>query len=141
MAATVWTLSTISFNSGADGNGVLWWADVPMGWSTPSSTGRPIERVTAAGSLIVGARPSHRALLVSKATVLAPSRSARWVAQNALEAVVEGLITTAASLSVVEPTATKSLSVRYLSGFLLRVRSDVSFEFDLPLVAPSPTKT
>lgn len=140
MAATVWSLGTISFNSGADGSGVEWWADVPMGWSTPTSTARAIDRVTAVGSVIVGARAGHRALLVSNAHVVAPSRTARWAAQNALEAVVEGLITTAASLSVVEPAGTKSLQVRYLSGFVLRVRSAVAFEFDLPLVAPSPTK-
>lgn len=141
MAATVWTLSTLSFNSGADGSGVEWWADVPMGWSVPTSTGRAMDRVTADGAVILGARKAQRALLVTKATVLAPSHTARWAAQNALETVVEGLIATSATLSVVEPTATKSLSVRYLSGFVLRVRSDVSFEFDLPLVALSPTKT
>lgn len=141
MAATVWSLSTISFNSGADGSGVEWWAEVPMGWSTPTSTARALDRVTAAGSVIVGARVGHRSLLVSNAHVVAPSKTARWAAQNALEATVEGLIATAAALSVVEPTATKTLQVRYLSGFIVRVRSAVAFEFDLPLVAPSPTKT
>lgn len=141
MGATVWTLGSLSFNSGADTDGVSWWADVPMGWTTPVSTGRTIDRVTAAGSLIVGARLSHRALLVSRAKVIAPTHAKRWAAENALSAIVEGLVTTPATLAVVEPTATKSLSVRYLSGFAVRTRSDGWFEFDLPLVALSPTKT
>jgi hypothetical protein len=141
MAATNWSLATISFNSGADGSGVEWWADVPMGWSTLTSTARVLDRGTADGSVIVGARVAHRSLLVSNAHVVAPSQAARWAAQNSLEALVEGLVTTGDDLSVVEPGGTKTLEVRYLSGFIVRVRSAVAFEFDLPLVAPSPTKT
>ena len=139
--ATTWTLDTISFNSGADVNGVQWWADPPTGWNTLTSTGQVIDRVTANGSIIAGARLAHRSLLVKRAEVLAPSSSTRWAAQTALEALVETMITTAVTLTVAEPAGNKSLSVRYVNGFDVRILTAASFEFTLPLLALSPTKT
>lgn len=139
MAATVWSLGSISFNSGPDGNGVLWSADVPTGWHTPRSAGRVVNRAGVNGGLIFGARKAPRTLQIT-AKVYAPTHAAAETARNALEALVDGLITTAATLQVNEISGNKSLSVRYIDGLNVTVRSRVMFTFQLPLVALNPTK-
>lgn len=141
MGATIWTLDTLSFNAGPDGNGVEWWATVPSGWNSPTSTGRVIDRGTADGSIIAGARLAHRSLLVSKAQVFAPSQAERWAAQNLLEATVEAMVTAAAELVVAEPDGDAAVDVRYLDGLAVRIKTADWFEFDLPLVALAPAKT
>lgn len=140
MAATVWTLDTLSFNSGPDGGGVEWWADVPTGWHTPRSTGRVVVGVGLTGALVLWARDAPRTLQAT-AYVLAPSYSARWAAQNALEAIVEAMITVPATLQVDELVGSKSVEVRYIDGMAVTVRSAVSFTFLLPVVALDPAKT
>lgn len=139
MAATVWTLGAISFNSGADADGVYWWADIPTGWHTPRSPAKVVNRAGVNGGLIFGARKAPRTLQIT-AEVIAPDQTDATEARNALETLVDGLITTAADLTVVELGGAKKLSVRYLDGLNVTVRTAVSFSFQLPLVALSPTK-
>ncbi|HVM07191.1 MAG TPA: hypothetical protein VM345_01910 [Acidimicrobiales bacterium] len=141
MSATVFSLGSIEINSGEDVNGVEWWGVFPQGWNSPRSAGRVVDRGTAPGSVIVGARQSHRSLLLSKIQVFAPDEEGRWAAQALLEATCEAMITTPATLTVSEPDGDVSMDVRYVEGLAIRVRSGAWFEFDLPLVALSPMKS
>lgn len=139
MAATIWTLGALSFNSGADADGVIWVADVPTGWHSPRSAGRVVNRAGLNGGLIFGARKAPRTLQIT-AKVLAPDQTDATEARNALETLVDGLITTSADLTVAEIGGSKKLAVRYVDGLQVTVRSAVFFTFQLPLVALSPTK-
>lgn len=139
MAATVWTLGSLSFNSGPDADGVEWWANVPTGWHTPRSAGRVLNRAGLDGGLIFGARKAPRTLQIT-ATVLAPAATDATEARNALETLVDGLVDTAADLTVNEIGGAKKLAVRYVDGLNVTVRSAVMFTFQLPVIALSPAK-
>lgn len=138
--ATLWTLESFSFNDGPDGEGVSWWADVPRGWNAPTAATQLVDRQTASGALLVGARQAARTLQIT-AQVIAPDNSAMWAAVNNLETFVEGLIFTAATITVQEPQGDVAMGVRYREGFVPRIDSPRSFSFVLPLVAIDPTKT
>lgn len=137
--ATTWTLGSISFNSGPDGDGVEWWADVPTGWHTPRSAGRVVNRAGVHGGLIFGARKAPRTMQIT-ATVIAPDATDATEARNALEALAESMIASAEILQVNEPGGSKKLDVRYVDGLNITVRSAVMFTFQMPVVALSPTK-
>lgn len=136
--ATEWSLGAITFNDGGTG-GVEWWADVPTGWHTPRSAGRVVNRAGVNGGLIFGARLAARTLQTT-GTVIASSHAAAESARNQLEAAVEAMIATAATLVVEEIGGHKSLQVRYVDGLVITVRSQVMFTFQLPLVALNPAK-
>lgn len=140
MAATVITVGGLTFNNGPDGSGVIWAADIPSGWDGTDTQTRVLDKVTAAGGVIVGARLGARSLVLN-GTVLAPSRTLMWAARNTLEAAAVALLTTAGNLVVQEPGGNKTLSVRYVGRLKIDQRTANWFRFQLPLTAPNPTKT
>lgn len=140
MSAVAFSVAGISFNAAPDGDGIVWSADIPDGWDGAPSAVQIIDKVGADGGIAVGARLSSRPVTIN-GTCTAPTQTAMWKARNQLEAAANSLAAAAGTLAVVEPTATKNLSVRYAGRLKIEPRSATHFRFQLPLVAANPAKT
>lgn len=137
------TLGAITFraaSAAADGDGDRFTIRDISGWTTPPVELVAVEKPLTAGALIARSRYTARTVVLVGHGI-ASNADGIWRVRNKLATAAGTVITTSATLSVVEPTATYTLSVRLADQ--VRVRTTASprvIEFEIALYAANPTK-
>lgn len=133
-------LGTLSFNTGtADANGTFWYATEMDGWDSEDVRIQTFEPDLQQGVVITTLLKAPRALTITGVSK-SPSENAFWTAYNGLDSVLP-ISMTSVAFKVYESTGTKQVMVHRAGRIRKRFVGVGAFEFEIPMIAPSPDKT
>lgn len=138
MAITV-VLGSITFGGAADSDGDRFTLRELAGWTTPPVDLVLVDKPAADGAVIAYGRYKARTVVISGHAVAA-TRDASWRVRSKL-ATAANLVSASGTLTVNEPTAVYTLSVRLAEAIRDRQVGLRVVEFEITLVAANPTKT
>ena len=122
----------------ADTNGAYWYVESFDGWESPEVRITTIALTGSAGAAVGEAFYGPLSVVV-EGDCVAPSIAAMWASQARLRAAVTP--DPAVWLIVHESPTAQKVPVRLASALRVRLhRAGVGFHFQIPLIAPNPTK-
>lgn len=140
------------FDSAAPAGDGTWWLldDFPRGWWGATVQLEELQPAGGVGTVIGTNRKTSRGVALVGMCVVA-SGDKFFEEANALEALLDSMVTADGTLTGAEPTGNKVLTVRYGPGQLLMTRRGNlaanmggepvgGFTFAIPLLAANPTK-
>lgn len=140
MAVSEVRLAGLTFNSGPDSDGDEFWIIDVDGWDSAGVEQVMVERPISDGAVLVRARRSARALIVS-GEVIASTRAHLGRARHKLETAFDGIITSDGTFAVDQDDGTFTLTVRLAQRLRTRSDGDFAVSFEADLIAADPVKT
>jgi hypothetical protein len=142
MAAITVGLGGITFgraSAAADSDGDKFTLRNLDGWTTPNVELVAVEKPVSAGAVLVSVRYTARTVTIAGHGI-ASNADGIWRVRNKLAALADTLRSTNTTLTVTEPTATYTLSVRLAEAVRVRTVGPRVIEFELVVFAADPTK-
>jgi len=140
MTVGVVTLGGLTFNAGPDSDGDEFAIGEIVGWDGGAVEQVMVERPLSDGAVVAHGRRTARALSLS-GHASGSSIQDGFRARRKFEAAIDSLITADGTLTVDEGDDVYSLTVRLAAQPDTRQAGPYGIEFDIPLIAPDPTKT